>query len=129
MCVLSLSLAQGPVLHTWFKFLDRKFVGKSLLEPLKKVVVDQSLMAPSLNTSLLVLLEVMQRKKWSDIEEKLKCSLPSILVTQYKLWPAVQLINFYLVPLHRRLLVVVIVAFFWNIYLANALQSSEPTHE
>ena len=81
-------------------------------------------MAPSINTGILILLEVMQRRNWSDIRSKLKNNLPGILVNQYKLWPAVQLVNFYFVPLQYRVLVIVFVAFFWNIYLANALQAS-----
>lgn len=82
-------------------------------------------MAPIMNTSILIVLEVMQRRKWSEIEYKLKNNLPSIVSNQYKIWPVVQLINFYLLPLKYRLLFVNIVAFLWNIYLANALQASK----
>lgn len=82
-------------------------------------------MAPSLNTSILIILEVLQRKKWPYIKDKLQNNLPNILINQYKLWPAVQCFNFYLVPLEYRVFVVVFVAFFWNIYLANALQAEQ----
>jgi len=100
-------------------------VGQKGLQPLKKVVVDQSLMAPSINTGIIMLLELMQRKKWGDIRSKLRDHLPGVLKNQYKLWPAVQVVNFYFVPLQYRVLVIVFVAFFWNIYLANALQSDD----
>lgn len=77
-----------------------------------------------INTTILVLLEGMQGRDWAAIKHKLQHNLPSILFNQYKLWPAVQLFNFYLVPIQYRVLVVVFVAFFWNIYLANALQDT-----
>jgi protein Mpv17 len=120
---------QAPVLHYWFRFLDRKIVGQRGIQPLKKVIVDQSLMAPSINTGIIILLEVMQRRKWRDIRDKLKNNLPGILKNQYKLWPAVQIFNFYLVPLEYRVLVIVFVAFFWNIYLANALAAKPISEE
>lgn len=90
------------------------------------MLVDQSMMPTFINGTFLMLLEGIQGRKWSEIKDKLQNHLPGILKNQYKLWPAVQLFNFYLVPIQYRLLVVVFVAFFWNIYLASALQQ-EPS--
>ena len=64
----------------------------------------------------------MQGSNLQQIKQKLVNNLPSIVSNQYKLWPLAQLINFYFIPLNYRLLYVNIVAFFWNIYLAYAIQ-------
>ncbi|XP_026856446.2 protein Mpv17 isoform X2 [Electrophorus electricus] len=40
------------------------------------------------------------------------------LISNYYLWPAVQIGNFYFIPLHHRLAVVQIVAVVWNSYLS-----------
>lgn len=79
-------------------------------------------MAPSINAGILVFMEVTQFSNLEEIKKKCKNNLPSIIYNQYKLWPAVQLFNFYLVPLEYRVLVLASVAFFWNIYLSTAIQ-------
>ena len=117
--------SQAPVLHYWFRFLDKRIVGNRGIQPLKKVLVDQSMMPTFINATIIVWLELMQRQKWPAIKNKIQNNLPSILWNQYKIWPAVQLVNFYVVPIQYRVIVVAVVAFFWNIYLANALQSSK----
>ncbi|XP_033932000.1 mitochondrial inner membrane protein Mpv17 isoform X2 [Pseudochaenichthys georgianus] len=42
---------------------------------------------------------------------------PDALISNYYLWPAVQMANFYFIPLHHRMAVVQIVAVAWNSYL------------
>ncbi|XP_053878101.1 protein Mpv17 isoform X2 [Malaclemys terrapin pileata] len=43
---------------------------------------------------------------------------PDALLTNYYLWPAVQIANFYFIPLNHRLAVVQVVAVVWNSYLS-----------
>jgi hypothetical protein len=46
-----------------------------------------------------------------------RAELPAILLTQYKVWPFVNWINFTYVPEPLRVLVSAVVALFWNVYL------------
>ncbi|XP_075856740.1 mitochondrial inner membrane protein Mpv17 isoform X2 [Microcebus murinus] len=90
----------GPVVGGWYKVLDRFIPGTTKVDALKKMLLDQGGFAPCF----------------------LGCFLPldyrDALITNYYLWPAVQLANFYLVPLHYRLAVVQCVAVIWNSYLS-----------
>jgi hypothetical protein len=46
-----------------------------------------------------------------------RAELPAILLAQYKVWPAVNWINFTYVPEPLRVLVSGVVALFWNVFL------------
>ncbi|XP_060549119.1 protein Mpv17 isoform X3 [Pantherophis guttatus] len=54
------------------------------------------------------------QENWS----KLKEDYPDALITNYYIWPAVQVANFYFIPLNYRLPVVQCVAIIWNSYLS-----------
>ncbi|KAE8605830.1 hypothetical protein XENTR_v10015330 [Xenopus tropicalis] len=49
---------------------------------------------------------------------KLKRDYTDALITNYYIWPAVQVANFYFIPLYHRLAVVQCVAVIWNSYLS-----------
>ncbi|XP_055491474.1 protein Mpv17 isoform X3 [Leucoraja erinacea] len=49
---------------------------------------------------------------------KLEKNYTNALMSNYTIWPAAQLLNFYFIPLKHRLAVVQIVALVWNTYLS-----------
>ncbi|XP_075451317.1 mitochondrial inner membrane protein Mpv17 [Ascaphus truei] len=53
-----------------------------------------------------------------DIWAKLQRDYRDALITNYYIWPAVQMANFYFIPLYHRLAVVQCVAVVWNSYLS-----------
>uniref|UniRef100_A0A2R8M5Y8 Mitochondrial inner membrane protein Mpv17 n=1 Tax=Callithrix jacchus TaxID=9483 RepID=A0A2R8M5Y8_CALJA len=105
----------GPVVGGWYKVLDRFIPGTTKVDALKKTLLDQGGFAPCFLGCFLPLVGALnglsaednwaklQRVSWAGVEN---------------LWPAVQLANFYLVPLHYRLAVVQCVAVIWNSYLS-----------
>jgi len=60
-----------------------------------------------------------------EIKENLSQNYVDIVLTNWKIWPATQLINFYFVPFQHRILVVNFVALFWNTYLAAKTNSDK----
>uniref|UniRef100_A0A8D1BHC5 Mitochondrial inner membrane protein Mpv17 n=2 Tax=Sus scrofa TaxID=9823 RepID=A0A8D1BHC5_PIG len=108
----------GPVVGGWYKVLDRLIPGTTKVDALKKMLLDQGGFAPCFLGCFLPLVGTLNGLSAQDNWAKLRRDYPDALITNYYLWPAVQLANFYLVPLHYRLAVVQCVAVIWNSYLS-----------
>ncbi|XP_053444641.1 protein Mpv17 isoform X2 [Nycticebus coucang] len=108
----------GPVVGGWYKVLDRFIPGTTKVDALKKMLLDQGGFAPCFLGCFLPLVGAFNGLSAQDNWAKLQRDYPDALITNYYLWPAVQLANFYLIPLHYRLAVVQCVAVIWNSYLS-----------
>ncbi|KAB0397926.1 hypothetical protein E2I00_016635 [Balaenoptera physalus] len=94
----------GPVVGGWYKVLDRLIPGTTRVDALKKMLLDQGGFAPCFLGCFLSLVGTLNGLSAQDNWAKLQQDYPDALITNYYLWPAVQLANFYLVPLHYSVL-------------------------
>jgi len=106
----------GPVLKNWFVFLERMYGSKGKWTPIKKLATDQILFAPCLQLSAIPVLGLMNGHSWDKIKKTVEKDYYDIMIANWKLWPFVQTVNFYLVPLNYRLPLVAVVSLAWNIY-------------
>lgn len=113
-----LFIFQGPALRVWYGILNKQIGSKGTTVAIKKVFVDQVIFAPTFLCLILVTVGAMQGKKWDVIKQDLNSNYPDVLKTNYYIWPWVQLVNFYYVPLQYQVLLVQSVALFWNTYLS-----------
>ncbi|XP_044751555.1 protein Mpv17-like isoform X2 [Coccinella septempunctata] len=90
--------------------------GKSVV--LKKVGLDQLCFSPTFIGCFLCALGFAQGKDFQQIRKDISRDYQDILLTNYKIWPLVQLGNFYLTPLQYQTLVVQAVAICWNTYIS-----------
>ncbi|TMW50337.1 hypothetical protein DOY81_004572 [Sarcophaga bullata] len=106
----------GPVLKYWFGLLDRSIALKQsrLQRTVKKMIVDQSIMAPALNLSITALVGLINEESSETIKERIKVQYPDIMKNNYILWPAVQMVNFSIVPLKYQVTFVQMVAVFYR---------------
>jgi len=108
----------APVYRVWYVALDKMVKATGTTAVLKKVFLDQIVYAPPFLAMFVVATGMLQMQSKQEIESKLKSEMPDIMRTNYQVWPATQFLNFYLVPLHHRILVINIVGLFWNTYMA-----------
>ncbi|XP_026773759.1 protein Mpv17 isoform X3 [Pangasianodon hypophthalmus] len=108
----------GPVIGGWYRVLDRFIIGATKSTALKKMLIDQGCFAPCFLGAFLGIYGTLNGLTVEENVAKLKRDYKDALITNYYLWPAVQIANFYFIPLHHRLAVVQIVAVAWNSYLS-----------
>ncbi|XP_068135021.1 protein Mpv17 isoform X2 [Hyperolius riggenbachi] len=97
----------GPVVGGWYKVLDSLVPGSSKSVAVRKMLVDQWGFAPLVLGGFLTIVGALNGLSKEEIMDKLK-----------RIWPAVQIANFYFIPLYHRLAVVQCVAIVWNAYLS-----------
>lgn len=102
----------------WYRFLDKGIGNKGTSVTIKKVLCDQLLFAPSSTALVLFILGVMRTGGVEEAKNALKRDYVDVLLANYKVWPCVQLCNFYFTPLEYQVLVVQTIALFWNSYLS-----------
>ncbi|OIW26008.1 hypothetical protein CONLIGDRAFT_515878 [Coniochaeta ligniaria NRRL 30616] len=106
----------GPAATTWFGFLQRNVNLRTTNRTiLARVALDQGVFAP---TFIGVFLSSMAVLEGTSPQEKLEKSYTPALLTNYMIWPFVQLVNFKFVPLHHRVLFVNVISIGWNCYLS-----------
>ncbi|CAO3590207.1 unnamed protein product [Absidia cylindrospora] len=135
----------APIAGTWYMFLDRFFpvpttpanasatVMKSIkragdLVALKRMALDQSLFAPAGLLLFFTTMGLAETRSLEGAKEKLKDAFVPALISNYKVWPLIQWINFKFMPLPFRLPFVSSLGILWNIYL-SWLNNAAKQHE
>ncbi|XP_065333291.1 protein Mpv17-like [Cloeon dipterum] len=109
----------GPSLRLWYGTLQSLFgTGGQPKVALKKVVLDQVLFAPAVLASILTIVPLANGQSLNEAKEKLGKEYWPVLKANYQIWPWVQIANFYWVPLQYQVLVVQVVALFWNVFVS-----------
>ncbi|OZJ02538.1 hypothetical protein BZG36_04143, partial [Bifiguratus adelaidae] len=111
-------LVAGPALANWYRYLDRVIQMEPVKALFTRVALDQILFAPCFIGTFFTVQGAMEGQSLPQITQRLREGYPDALKNNYKLWPMVQIVNFYLVPLNHRLMVVNTIALGWNTYLS-----------
>ncbi len=85
-----------------------------------RVALDQLIFAPNAIGLFFFVTGALEGHNLSTTYTKLKNVYWDVLLSNYTLWPAVQLFNFYFIPLHYQSILVNTISVGWNAYLSRA---------
>ncbi|KAF3504260.1 hypothetical protein F2Q69_00042056 [Brassica cretica] len=91
---------------------------------LKMVIVEQLTLSP-LNHLLFMIYYgvVIERTPWNLVRDRIKKTYPTVQLTAWTFFPIVGWVNYKYVPLHFRVILHSLVAFFWGIFLTLRARS------
>lgn len=116
----------GPTLRLVYGILDRKIKTQHPLKrALQKVACDQLLFAPIFNLIVTSAISIIQGYRGQAVIERVRENYVDIMMTNYCLWPAAQIINFSFVPLNYQVLYAQTVALGWNTYFSWKMSKHE----
>jgi len=111
----------APVQFKWFQVLGKVFPiakGNALGPALKRVVFDQLIFAPAGLVVFFTAMTVAEGGRKQAVLHKLQDMYVPTLKANYILWPAVQILNFRVIPIQFQLPFVSSVGIAWTAYLS-----------
>ncbi|KAI1111844.1 hypothetical protein F5Y14DRAFT_453701 [Nemania sp. NC0429] len=131
---MAYGFAMAPIQFKWFGFLSRAFPitkTSAFVPALKRVAVDQVAFAPISVALFFSVMTVAEGGGRRAVVLKLKDMYLPTLKANYMVWPAVQIINFRLMPVQFQLPFVSTIGIAWTAYLSlsNASEDEALQHQ
>lgn len=142
--------ALGPIIGAWMRLLERAIPMRALtsstlsgpgkggmmgkmgkrtmtIQLVKRVMADQILMAPLGLAFFVTAMGFMEGRSVEEIGDKFKDMYTPALLSNWKVWPLAQAINFRLMPLQYRVPFQSTCGIAWNVYL-SLLNAKDQKH-
>ncbi|KAK4672000.1 hypothetical protein QC764_610620 [Podospora pseudoanserina] len=128
---MAYGFCMAPVQFRWFKFLESTFPltkASAFVPAMKRVACDQLVFAPFGVAAFFTAMTLAEGGGTKGVSQKMKDMYFPTLKANYILWPAVQVVNFRLMPVQFQLPFVSTVGIAWTAYLSltNAAENVQP---
>ncbi|KAI6209565.1 Mpv17-like protein [Aphelenchoides besseyi] len=117
-----ISCIAAPIQFKWFRFLEKHIRPSQtrFMTGVKKMLADQIVAAPLLTSLMLFSVQLLQSRSVDYSIARVKSIFPTVIATNYKVWPLVQIINMSLVSLR---LVLIISVYLDSVKLPHCIPS------
>jgi len=119
----------APIQHRWFGWLSRLFPiggGRSTTNAMRRVAFDQFLFAPCGLAFFFTFMTVAEGGGRKAVGKKFQDVYLPALKANFIVWPAVQMLNFRVIPIQFQIPFVSTIGIFWTAYLSLTNSSDEP---
>ncbi|KAL8871877.1 MAG: hypothetical protein Q9174_002390 [Haloplaca sp. 1 TL-2023] len=126
---MSYGFIMSPVQYHWFSFLTRTFPitkASATVPVLQRMAFDQFIFAPMGLACFFTFMTVTEGGGRRAVARKFQDVYLPALKANFMLWPAVQFVNFRIVPLPYQIPLVSTVGIAWTAYLSLTNSSDEP---
>jgi len=111
-----------PLIHLWYMrgapAICKAVSNNTKFYPYISMIVDQTAVATSSMAMYLFLSEYFRDFNFRDAVNNVKRKWGEAIVTNWKIWPPLILLNFWIVPPHFRVFFGNFIGFFWGIYMS-----------
>ncbi|KAF2094825.1 hypothetical protein NA57DRAFT_46109 [Rhizodiscina lignyota] len=122
----------APIQHRWFSFLAATFPitkGSGTIPAMKRVAFDQFLFAPLGLACFFTFMTVAEGGGRRAVARKFQDVYIPALKANFMVWPAVQILNFRIIPIQFQIPFVSTVGIAWTAYLSLTNASEEEEEE